>query len=236
MAPHGRDIELGGLVQAGLGFLEPGLLESLEDGQVLFGLTPQPALLNAEIVDLALVGQKGLGLDQDLARAFLVFGEQLGEFHPAEGKDGQLEGGNAGDAPVGVSEGLDESELFIAHRLVAVAELGEMGLIERGIFGGQQDGAAGEPGFEGVEGGFGLTIFGGRAMRQGAVDAAGSRLGRGRHGRSLLEKEMAQGGRIAGGKTVVAGGQGDCTPWVRQENNRHLTVRCAFRDSEIARC
>jgi hypothetical protein len=28
-------------------------------------------------------------------------------------------------------------------------EFGEMGLIERGIFGGQQDGAAGEPGFEG---------------------------------------------------------------------------------------
>ena len=47
-----------------------------------------------------------------------------------------------------VSEGLDDGQFLVADRLVLFAELGEMGLIERGIFGGQQEGAAGEPGFE----------------------------------------------------------------------------------------
>jgi len=66
---------------------------------------------------------------------------------------------------VGIGEGLDQSQFLFAHGLVALAELGEMGLIERGIFGGQQDDAAGEPGCEGIAGGNGLTFFGGGSMR-----------------------------------------------------------------------
>ena len=147
---HGGDIESGGLVQAGLCCLDPGLLQSLEGRSVLVGLAAQAALLNAEIVELALVSQKGLGLDQYLARAFVVAGEQIGEFHPSEGKDAHFEGGDAGQAPFGIGEGLDQSQFLVANGLVALAESGEMGLIERGIFGGQQDGAAGEPGFEGI--------------------------------------------------------------------------------------
>jgi hypothetical protein len=110
---HRVDIEPGGLVQARLGCLEPGLLESLEGRQILFGLTAQAAFLNAEIDELALVGQKGLGFDQYLARAFIVFGEQIGEFHPAEGKDAHLERGNAGQAPMGIDEGLDEGQFLV---------------------------------------------------------------------------------------------------------------------------
>ena len=45
---------------------------------------------------------------------------------------------------------MDQSQFLVADGLVELAESGEMGLIERGIFGGQQDGAAGEPGFEGI--------------------------------------------------------------------------------------
>jgi hypothetical protein len=59
-----------------------------------------------------------------------------------------------------VGERLDESEFRVADGLVLFAESGEMGLIERGIFGGQQDGAAGEPGFEGVERRGSLTFSG----------------------------------------------------------------------------
>ena len=77
------DIGFGCVVEAGLNSLEPGLLQSLESGQVLFGLTPQAALLSAEIDELALVRKKGLGLYQYLARAFVVFGEQVAKFHPA---------------------------------------------------------------------------------------------------------------------------------------------------------
>jgi hypothetical protein len=147
------------LVQAGLCFLEPRLLESVKRGTVLLCLAAQAAFLNAEIGELALARQIDLRLDQYLARAFVVVGEQIGEFQSAEGKDAHFEGGDAGQAPMGVGEGLDQSQFLVADGLEAFAELGEMGLIERGIFGGQQDGAAGEPGFEGIERGYGLTFF-----------------------------------------------------------------------------
>jgi hypothetical protein len=58
-----------------------------------------------------------------------------------------------------VSEGLDQSQFLVAHRLVEITETGEMGLIERGIFGRQQDGAAGEPGFEGIDPGDNIVVF-----------------------------------------------------------------------------
>ena len=83
-----------------------------------------------------------------------------------------------------IGEGLDQSQFLVAHGLVEFAESGEMGLIERGIFGGQQDSAAGEPGFEGIEGRSSLTLFRGRSVGQGAVDAAGSYLGSSSHGGS----------------------------------------------------
>ena len=52
---------------------------------------------------------------------------------------------------MGIGEGLDQSQFLVAYGLLLFAELGEMGLIERGSIGGQQDGAADEPGFEGVQ-------------------------------------------------------------------------------------
>jgi len=84
-----------------------GRCQSLERGKVLLGLAAQPALLNAEIGELAVVSQIDLGLDQLLADAFLLVREQLGEFQPAEGIDACLKRGNAGQAPMGVGEGLD---------------------------------------------------------------------------------------------------------------------------------
>ena len=52
---------------------------------------------------------------------------------------------------MGVGEGLDQSQFLRAHGLGSVVGMGEMGLVERGIFGGQPDAAAGKPGFEGIE-------------------------------------------------------------------------------------
>ena len=76
--------------------------------------------------------------------------EQISEFQAAEGIDAHLKGGNAGDAPMGIGEGLNQRQFLVAYGLALFAELGEMGLVERGIFGGQQDGAAGKPGFESI--------------------------------------------------------------------------------------
>ena len=82
--------------------------------------------------------------------------------------------------PVGIGEGLDQSQLLVADRLVALLELG------------QQDSAAGEPGFEGMEGGRGFTRFGGgprdkaplmRLAASWAAEAMG-----------VSWREMAQGG------------------------------------------
>ena len=124
VAAHGGDIEFGGLVQTGPGCEQPRLLESLQGGKVLLGLAAQAALLNAEIGELALVGQKGLDLNQLLANTLLLVGEQFSEFQPAEGKDAHLEGQNASQTPVGIGEGLHESQFLVADRLVALAELG----------------------------------------------------------------------------------------------------------------
>jgi internalin A len=66
-----------------------------------------------------------------------------------------------------IGKGLDKSQFLVAHGFVLFAESGELGLIERGIFGGQQDGAARKPGFQGTARSLYLLVLN---RRTGGVD------------------------------------------------------------------
>jgi Transposase len=64
---HGQDVRARGSVKPGLGFPLAALLELAQCGRVFLAPTAQAAFLNADIVELPLIGQEDLGFDQMLA-------------------------------------------------------------------------------------------------------------------------------------------------------------------------
>ena len=67
--------------------------------------------------------------------------------------------GDTGETPEGVSDGLHELRFAQTDGLIFVPEGGEVAFVFGGVVGGEQNRAAGEPGFDGVEGRGGLTRF-----------------------------------------------------------------------------
>ena len=95
-----------------------------------------------------------------LADGFVFVSEGTGEFEAADGVDAHFERGNAEETPFGVGERLDEFALVVADGRVVFDELSNVSFIEDGIVAGEQNGPAGEPGLDGVQGGFGFTGLG----------------------------------------------------------------------------
>jgi len=142
----------GYLVQANAGLALALLLQFAKRGGVFLTLAAQAAFLDAEIVELALVGEKDLGFDEVLARRRIFICEELGKFQAAHCVDAHFERRDAEQTPFGVRQGLDEIAFVIAYRRARLHEFRYMGFVEDGVFRGKQDGAAGEPGFDGVNG------------------------------------------------------------------------------------
>ena len=99
---HGQDVRAGGFVEPGLGFPLAALLELAQCGRVFLAPTARAAFLNADIVELPLIGQEDLGFDQMLAYGFVLVGEEFGEFDAAERVDAHLERRNALETPLGI--------------------------------------------------------------------------------------------------------------------------------------
>ncbi len=104
-----------------------------------------------------------------LRRDSSSLGVGFGEFVAATGIDGGFETGDALQAPLRVGHGLDEFGFAQADRFVFLLVGGEVGAIGIGIVAGQQDGAAGESGFDGVHRGNALAFFGAGATAGLAV-------------------------------------------------------------------
>src|SRR6185437_11093108 len=66
------DILAGGFVQTSLGFAPALVLEFAQSSGVLLALAAQTAFLNAQIVQLALIGKEDFGFNEMLADAFVV--------------------------------------------------------------------------------------------------------------------------------------------------------------------
>ncbi len=136
---------------------EPGLflllalaLESGEVGVDLDQLAMEARFLDAQVVELLVIGEVGVGLDEAGAEFFGLVIEPMGELDAREGIDAVLETGDAGEAPFGVGEGLDQRGFLFANRVEGLDAVQKFGLVEFGVVAGQQDGVAGEAGLQGI--------------------------------------------------------------------------------------
>src|SRR5579884_1090664 len=139
---EGFHVLTGGRIETlrGPGFTR--FLDFFESSRVFFALAAQPVFLDAQIIELALVGEEDFGFDELFADGLFFVGEQVGQFQATEGVDAGFARRNALEAPFGVSQRLDQMKFGFACRLVMVAEAGEVGFVENGVFGREQDGAA----------------------------------------------------------------------------------------------
>ena len=144
---EGFDVLTCGLVETcALLALADGL-ELLERRSVLFALAPEAVFLNAQIVELALIGEKDSGFDELLADGFFFVRELIGELQAADGVNAGFERRDALKSPFGIGNRLDQIIFGVVSGLIAFAEAGEVGFLQRGVFGWEQDRAAGEARF-----------------------------------------------------------------------------------------
>ena len=134
--------------------LKTGLLEGLEFGHVGVAHVAEAAFLECEVVEFFAIGAEDFELDESLAGFGIAFvGIEVCEFLLAEDVDGGFEWGDAEDAPFGIENGLNKLLFLIGGGGVLVEEAVAVLFVEGSVFGGEEDGAAGESGFDGVEAG-----------------------------------------------------------------------------------
>jgi hypothetical protein len=117
--------------------------------------------------------------DHDCAINMGVFLEERIEFQAAFGEEGHFKTGDASQTPAGVGDGLNESAFFGTGGLELFFVGEDMSLIAGSVVGRQQDGMAGEAGFDGVEGNGGFASFCFRAAGLESVLAIGGETGSG---------------------------------------------------------
>ena len=71
------------------------LLHLFERAEIAFALTREAALLNAEIAELALIGDVDLRVDERLAQELVLIREFLGKLDVADCEDAHLKTGYA---------------------------------------------------------------------------------------------------------------------------------------------
>jgi hypothetical protein len=168
------------------------LLQAAERGGFFLAAADEPGLLKLQVTELLFVNEMSVQLDEAAADAgmLLVF-EQAGELDATFGVDGHFERGNAAQAPGDIGEGLDQLALFEAGGLQFVFVGGDVALVFGGVVTGEQDGGAGEPGFDGIQGRIALAFFGARASAEKGIRAialGGAADGACGHGRLVSKK------------------------------------------------
>ena len=95
----------------------------------------------------------------------------------AESVEAGFEGGDAEETPFGIRDALREVLFDVVGGGEFLVDEGDEGLIGGDVVSGQDDGAAGETGFEGVVGGDEFALFRFRAGLRLGVGAVGGELG-----------------------------------------------------------
>ena len=150
-----------------------------EFGSILFALAAEAPELKLQVPQLLFVGEEGVDFDEVRLQRGIFGAELIGKLGAAQSVDAHFECEYAIETPGVVGEQLDESAFASAHGPEFFEEIGDVVFVGGGIVGGEQDGAAGECGFDGVEGGFGFAFRGLRAGRELGVSAVGGELGGG---------------------------------------------------------
>ena len=126
------------------------LLEAAEFGHFLFAAADEAGFLKVQIAKLLFVIETDLHFDHDRLRVNLL-GMAVGELLAANVDEGHFEAWDAVETPAGVDDRLDEGEFLGAGGFEFLLVSEEEGLVLVGVVGGEDDGAAGETGFDGVE-------------------------------------------------------------------------------------
>ena len=128
------------------------VLQGFQFGLVGFHLIAEAALLEGEVGEVAAVGHEDFAGDERFAGGGVgLFGVEVGEFEQAEGVDAGFERGDAEDAPFGVGNHLHERVFLVGGGGFLFEVAVEMGLVSDGIVCWEEDGLAGESGFDGVQ-------------------------------------------------------------------------------------
>jgi len=134
---------------------------------VLFELAAEAVLLETEIAEITFVDAEDLRFDHSGASSGVRFGgEFAGEFVAADGIETRFESGDAEETPFGVGNGLDEVLFFVGFGLELAVDLGDEFFVSSYVVGWQDDGAAGEPGFQSIVGRLQFSFRRGRAGRE----------------------------------------------------------------------
>ena len=124
----GGDVVAGGLGEPGLFLLLALALEGGEVGVDLDQLAMEARFLDAQVVELLVIGEVGVGLDEAGAKLLGLVIELIGELDAGERIDAVLETGNAGESPLGVGEGLDQRGFLFANRVEGLDAVQKFGL------------------------------------------------------------------------------------------------------------
>ncbi|MCU1294806.1 MAG: hypothetical protein JWP08_3656 [Bryobacterales bacterium] len=179
------------------------LLELFQLGGVLLALAAKTRFLDAEIIELPLIGEIGLRLDERGGFPRVAILKGIGELDSAESVNTHFERGDSCQTPLSIGERLDQFGFAVAYRAQFGEATLEVEFIRGGFFRGQEHGAAGEPGFECVARGARFAFWRSRASAQGGVATVGLQLRAGdvrSEWRSGLIFAYGQPGRRAGGR------------------------------------
>ena len=153
-------------------------MEAADFGGVLFELIAETALLQGEIAEIFLIGAEDVSFEHGGAELGVGFmGAVGGEFVTAERVETGFESGDAEEAPFGIGDSLREVLFDVVGGVEFLVDEGDEGLIGGDVVSGQDDGAAGETGFEGVVGGNEFPLLGFRTRGRLGVGSVGGELG-----------------------------------------------------------
>ncbi len=127
-------------------------LQVFELGLILLAMLAETAFLNAEIRELPLISDKNLRIDERGLNGRVGAFELIGELDATEGVDAHFERGDAKQTPFGIGERLDERVFGVGAGLLFGEEAPDVLFVRSSIITRQQNGAASESGFDGVEG------------------------------------------------------------------------------------
>ena len=132
-------------------FFDAFLLELFEGFAIGFVLIAEAALLQSEILEGLFVKELDFGVHEEFAFLLVGFGEEpIGLFEMANGEDAGFERSDTGETPFGIGDGLGEAVFLVSGGSPLREEAIEEGLVDGDVFGGEEDGLAGEAGFESI--------------------------------------------------------------------------------------
>ncbi len=159
------------------------LLEGAELDGLFFAAAGKARFLKLQITELFLVDEKSVDLDETAADGDVVIVEMIGKLHVAAGEDGHLQRNGAPHTPPDIGDGLSQLAFARANRLELFFEGSDVGFVGGGVVAGEENGAAGERGFDGVQTRFGFAFRSFGSGGQLGVGAVGGELGGGDRGR-----------------------------------------------------